>query len=365
MRRSIILAATACIALWGCDTLKTQTEPTAAEPVTEAVTEPATVLPTEPPAELPVSAAGDFGEPDPWTQNPQSNIVLIGEDGSYYYSCETGWYDGPFQVWFRDDRAGNIEQLDIPAGIDETSYVYYDALAMADGALWVNCRKAGGNAALCSYRNDQPEEFPEPAGTAEIRGFSEDGIYFVNEGAIWFAEYSGKQEQVCTPDIGTADITAIRVHNGTAFLDVDGEEPGIYSCDLETGDCRCISPGTAAFIAGDRLYFRQPDGIFRASLDGTTVQRLTDKAAAHFCLCSGKLYYTTSQEDSALYCLDENGETTVVLNGSELPECTGINRVSTADGKLFAEGCSGAFWYVIAEMQPDGAWEIVHQGKER
>ena len=148
-------------------------------------------------------------------------------------------------------------------------------------------------------------------------------------------------------------------------LDVGGDEPGVYSCELKTGQCRYISPGSTDLIAGDWLYFRQPEGLFRVSLEGMTVQRLTDRAVSHFCLCDGKLYYTTYQEDSPLYSLDGNGVTTAMLEGSGLPDCTGINRVSTADGRLFAEGFSGAFWYVIAEMQPDGSWSVIHQGEER
>lgn len=363
MRKIFLLAAAACLALCGCNSAKTGSSSTLPEPSAEAQTQPETAPVTAAPAELPVTAPGEFGQPDPWTQD--CNIVLIGEDGSYYYSCETGWYDGPFSVWYRDDLAGNITQLDIPAGIDETGYNYYDVLAMADGALWVEFQKAGDESAdLCAYRDGQLEDFPEPAGSSKIRAFSEDGIYFVHEGGIWLAEYSGGQAQVCVPDVGTADITGIRVHEGTAYLDAAGADPGIYTCDLKTGECRYISPGNASIIAGDRLYFRQPEGIFRVSLDGTTTERLTDKAASHFCLCDEKLYYTTYQENSALYCLDESGETTVVLGAGDLPECTGINRVSAVDGQLFAEGYSGAFWYVIAEMQPDGSWDIVHQGEE-
>lgn len=369
MRKFFILAA-ACVTLCGCDlgNSNVSLSEAPAESATEAVTEAGTEAETEAPeaalAEMPVVSAGDFGQPDPWTQ--EGNIVFIGEDGSYYYDCETSWYDGPFHVWFRDDRAGNTAPLDIPAGIDETGYNYYDVLAMADGALWADCRNAGGSGTgLCSYRNGQAEDFPEPAGSAEIRGFSEEGICFINEGALWLADYSGKQAEVCVPDVGTADVSAVHIHEGAAFLDVGGDEPGVYSCELKTGQCRYISPGSTDLIAGDWLYFRQPEGLFRVSLEGMTVQRLTDRAVSHFCLCDGKLYYTTYQEDSPLYSLDGNGVTTAMLEGSGLPDCTGINRVSTADGRLFAEGFSGAFWYVIAEMQPDGSWSVIHQGEER
>ena len=67
MRKIFLLAAAACLALCGCNSAKTDGISAAPEPVTAALTE------------LPVTAPGEFGQPDPWTQD--SNIVHQGEEG--------------------------------------------------------------------------------------------------------------------------------------------------------------------------------------------------------------------------------------------------------------------------------------------
>lgn len=79
MRKIFLLAAAACLALCGCNSAKIGSSSALPDPVTEAQTQPETAPVTAAPAELPVTAPGEFGQPDPWTQD--SNIVHQGEEG--------------------------------------------------------------------------------------------------------------------------------------------------------------------------------------------------------------------------------------------------------------------------------------------
>lgn len=377
--RAIAVLAAACLLLFsGCQESSpapSEAPETSAQPETSPATSaPATAPPTEastqPPTEASPVPAGDFGQADPCSYINDSNIVLIGEDG-YYYACETGWYDGPFSVWYRDDRAGSVTELDIPAGITESEQLDYSVIGLADGALWIDHSSygtGGGALGICTYRDGDLDQLPEPLSSAERLWLGEEGVWSVKGQTLSFSGFSGEDpRELCELDTWAEDMDTFGVYEGKAVwsdysLELSGYET--FAADLTTGGSAPIGRGKVLFFAGDWCYLAESDGLCRVHLDGSGRELLAAGGIADACLFEGKVYYIT-YDDLALYCLDEKGETATVLTAEELPECNGINRVSTSGGRLFAEGYSGAFWYVIAELRPDGSWEIVHQGEER